>query len=449
MVNWRSHAESREAPRAVKKAARLGAQGKGPLRRRSLRGLLVLLHRFVGLSIASFLTIAGLTGAVIAWHDELDAWLNPDLYRAVASGPALDPLELAARVERMDSKAWVTYLPLTATPGEAFDLFVSPRIDPGSGEPYVLDYNQVFLDPANGAFLGKRAWGEPRLDRAHVIPFLYALHYSLCIPEFHGVNKWGVWLMGGVALFWIVDCFVGFALTLPPIPRDGIGVAWRRNWMVAWRIKWPSGPYRLTLDIHRAFGLWLWTLLLIMAISAACLNLDREVARPLIGLVSTLTPSLEATSRQAPAPPSFSLAKTIDRAKKEAVARKFKTPLGAVGYVDEAGVFRADFFERGEVDGPFGLGPAMLYFDAINGDFLGERLPWGKTSGDLFLALQLPLHSGKILGLPGRILVSCMGIAVATLSIAGVVIWAKKRRARATFSAHGARAGRSLLAFRF
>ena len=39
----------------------------------------------VGLSVALFLFISGLTGAVISWDHELDAWLNPQLFHA-ASG---------------------------------------------------------------------------------------------------------------------------------------------------------------------------------------------------------------------------------------------------------------------------------------------------------------------------------------------------------------------------
>jgi uncharacterized iron-regulated membrane protein len=40
------------------------------------------------------------------------------------------------------------------------------------------------------------------------------------------------------------------------------------------------------------------------------------------------------------------------------------------------------------------------------------------------------VHSGRIFGLPGRILISAMGLGVAMLSVTGVVIWLRKRRAR-------------------
>src|SRR5439155_125267 len=52
------------------------------------------------------------------------------------------------------------------------------------------------------------------------------------------------------------------------------------------------------------------------------------------------------------------------------------------------------------------------------------------TAADIFVQAQFPLHSGRIVGLFGRILISIMGLVVAALSVTGVVIWWRKRRAR-------------------
>ncbi|MGO4612182.1 PepSY domain-containing protein, partial [Variovorax sp. 2RAF20] len=62
--------------------------------------------------------------------------------------------------------------------------------------------------------------------------------------------------------------------------------------------------------------------------------------------------------------------------------------------------------------------------------YRGERLPWKGTAADIFVQAPFPLHSGRILGIPGRILISLTGLVVAALSVTGVVIWLKKRRAR-------------------
>ena len=57
-------------------------------------------------------------------------------------------------------------------------------------------------------------------------------------------------------------------------------------------------------------------------------------------------------------------------------------------------------------------------------------IPGTGSAGDIFLQSQFPLHSGRIIGLPGRILISAMGLMVAMLSATGLIIWLRKRRAR-------------------
>lgn len=67
---------------------------------------------------------------------------------------------------------------------------------------------------------------------------------------------------------------------------------------------------------------------------------------------------------------------------------------------------------------------------------LGDEQPWAGTAADVFVQIQFPLHSGRILGLPGRILISIMGLVVALLSVTGVYIWLKKSKARDHYGAY-------------
>lgn len=57
---------------------------------------------------------------------------------------------------------------------------------------------------------------------------------------------------------------------------------------------------------------------------------------------------------------------------------------------------------------------------------LHVQIPGTGTAADTFVQLQFPLHSGQIIGLPGRILISLTGLVVAVLSVTGVLIWARK-----------------------
>lgn len=410
-----------------------------------MRFVFTLLHRWVGLFIAGFLFVSGLTGAIISWDHELDGLLNPHLTEARAAGAPIPALDLARRFEADNPHAQITHLPLAAEPGHSLDFFVTGRVDPETQRQVELGYNQVFVDPASGEELGRRDWGGVwPISSENLVSFLYVLHYSLHIPEMWGIDDWGMWLMGSVAILWMVDCFVGFYLTLPArrSQREGrpqaverqLARGWWARWKPAWRIKTSGSPYRVNFDLHRASSLWTWGLLFMLAFTAFSLNLYREIFHPLMSLVSDVTPTpfdtRTQTDRHSPIEPKLTFADILAKARNEGAARGWPEPVGAIGYAPRFGVFRAWYFYPGDNHGAGGVGPAVIFFDGQDGRVLAQREPWVGTIADIFVQAQFPLHSGRILGLPGRILVSIMGVVVALLSVTGVVIWWKKRKVR-------------------
>lgn len=394
------------------------------------------IHRWAGLFIALFLIVAGLTGALISWDHELDEWLNRDLFEVSSRGEYRPPLELAATIEAAYPQAQVSFVPLDFKSGQAAAFGVDPRIDPVTGKPHVLDYNQVFIDPVTGEIRGHREWGAVSLSRANLMPFLYKLHYSLHVPELWGIDRWGIWFMGGVAMVWLVDSFVGFYLTLPrrQRTRPAGGASWWQRWQPAWRVRWRTGGYKLNFDLHRAGALWVWGVLFILAFTSFSLNLYREVFYPLMSQVSQVTPGPFET--RTPTPPDQSVASAVSyadilhRARSEAARRGWQEPAGSVFHASAFAAYGVSFFHPGGDHGSGGMGVKTLYLDSQDGRLIGDRVPWQGTAADVFVQLQFPLHSGRILGLPGRILMSVMGLTVAMLSVTGIVIWLRKRRAR-------------------
>lgn len=410
-----------------------------------MRPALTLLHRWFGLLIAAFIFVTGVTGAVISWDHELDDWLNPHLARAESRGPAMHGLDLARLVEQRDPRVRVTYVPLTAEPGASLSIFVMPRVDPATGREYAPGYSQVFLDPVTGTELGRREWGAAwPITRETFVSFLYKLHYSLHIPEMWGIDRWGLWLLGAIGIIWTLDCFVGFYLTLPlrhakraaraQAVQRRLAKSWWTRWKPAWQIKTVGSAQRINLDIHRVLGLWLWLLLFILAFTGFSLALYREVFFPAMSLVSQVTPSPFETRKPQPRDrqiePRVSMERIVELATAEAVRRNWSEPVGAVSYAPLYGVYGPRFFEPGEDHGAAGVGPTRLYYDGVTGELIGDRVPWSGSAADIFVQAQFPLHSGRIFGLPGRILISIMGIAVTALSITGVVVWYRKRLAR-------------------
>lgn len=402
-----------------------------------MRPLFVLIHRYVGLLMVPFLFVTGLTGAIISWDHELDDLLNPHLMKAKGSGPAIPSLQLAQEIEARDPRVQVAFIPLSAEPGESLHFGVQPRVDPTTGQLFSPGYNQVFIDPATGEELGRREWGAVwPVTRENFVSFLYVLHFSLHIPEFWGIDRWGIWLLGVIAILWTIDCFTGVYLTFPASRKSDSRTrpSWWQRWKPAWRVRRNAGAYKLNYDLHRAGSLWPWLLLLILAFTAFSLNLYREVFYPVMSSFSQVTPTpfdtRTPTGPLKPIEPRVGMAEIIEQAKAEATRRDWDEPVGSVFYASQFGVYGVQFFHPGGDHGAAGVGPANLYFDSEDGRLIGERLPWKGTAADIFVQAQFPLHSGRILGLPGRIAISVMGLVVAMLSVTGAYIWWRKRRAR-------------------
>lgn len=388
-----------------------------------MRKILVFLHRWFGLGMALFLFQAGLTGALIAWDHEIDAMLNPELYRSENPPGAelLSPMRLAELVERGDPRLQVTFLPLAVEPGEALMMSVDPRTDMATGKPFELGFDQVAVNPVTGQVQGRREWGALSLSRQQVMPFLYKLHYSMHLPAASGVEL-GIWLMGLVAIVWVLDAFVALWISFPN----------RKAWRKSFQFRFDKGGYRLNFDLHRSGGVWAWLLLLPLAVSAVSMNLNREVMRPLVSAFSPLAdnPFASRTPRTEPMTPALSRERVVDQGAAEASRLGLEHGPGGVFYSPEFDVYGVGFYAPGNDHGDGGLGNPWLYFDGQTGAPAGAELPGRGSAGDLFMQLQFPLHSGRILGVPGRVLITALGLMMAMLSVTGVVIWAKKRRVR-------------------
>jgi uncharacterized iron-regulated membrane protein len=385
-----------------------------------MQSLFVVLHRWLGLALAAFLFLSGLTGAVIAWEHELDVWLNPELFEAKGPGRALPALTLVRRVEQADSRLRVDYTPLAIEPGGTLFVRIRPRVDPATGEPFALGFDQMAIDPSSSAIQGTRLWGRPSLARRDLLPFLYRLHSNLLLPRAMGVEL-GTWLMGLVAITWTLDSFVALWISFPS----------RKTWRKSLRFRFREGTHKLTFDLHRSSGVWLWLLLLTLAVTGISLTLRREVMEPIVSVFSVLTPSpLDSRTEHAAREPRISRESAVERAKTFAQERGITAPAGGVFYASAEGLYGVGFFRAGLEHGDGGLGSTWLYVDGDSGAQAGVAAPGTGSAGDVFLEAQFPLHSGRIFGTAGRALVSVLGLVVAMLSATGVIIWARKRRAR-------------------
>ncbi|SEM90272.1 PepSY-associated TM helix domain-containing protein [Nitrosomonas marina] len=395
-----------------------------------MRRLLTIVHRYTGLLLAPFLLIVGLTGSVLAFYHELDRWLNPSMLTVPvpqsSSVLPFDPFALHERAENQTPHAQVDWFDLTFEPGQAYRLFLLPRINPHSGLPYDLPYNEIYFNPYTGEQTGARTWGEVSLAKENILSFLYRLHYALALPEH--LAMFGMTILGVIALLWFLDSFVGFYLTVPQ-QRMKQSLPYKQYWQ-RWKPAWHIKPSRFNYDLHRACGLWLWPVLLALAWSGVAFNL-KEVYQPVMSSVLNMrdldalprldkplkTPGLDWRAAH-----QFGH-EYIQRASEEygfVVERELSLFLDRVHGV---------YHYRVKTDHDYGKnGATIVVLNAGTGKLVTLTTPVTDSIGDVVHRWITWLHTARVFGLPIQILICMAGLIVAILSVTGTVIWSRKHR---------------------
>lgn len=401
-----------------------------------MRRFISLIHRYVGLIMAIFLLIAGLTGAILAWYHELDAVLNPRLMQIQAPSSDVQPLNpfvLQERVKVHYPDAWVNYISLNHHPGKSALFFLEGAIDPVTGESIDLPNDEVFLNPYTGEILGERKWAAITQGWHNLLPFIYTLHHSLALGDL------GMLFMGVIAVLWTVDCFIGACLTFPASQRNqsllNNVLSFGKRWWKAWKIRWSASPYKLNFDLHRAGGLWLWVMLFVFAWSSVAFNLN-EVYHPVMQRMFSMQPDQEETIPQLPVMQvdpglSWPAALEIARSQMASLAEKKGFSIryeNSLGYNPYTGVFRYQVLSDRDVGETFA--GTNIFFDANTGRLVGFFLPTGEANGDTITTWLMVLHTAAIWGISFKIFITFVGLFVTVLSATGIYIWWKKRHAR-------------------
>lgn len=411
---------------------------------RGLRGCAVLVHRWAGLATCGFLLVAGLTGSLLAWLDELEGWAAPQMVRAVPPAPGaplLDPFTLAERVRaQLPPEAHLPWMLLRIEPGRTVRYGVVA--EPGNELPY----DDVFANPWTGAIQERRLWGDITQGTKNLMSFIYRLHYSLAL------DRAGSVLMGVVALVWTLDGFVGAWLTFPACRRNAVGAAmrkttktvqasgkpWLARWRPSWLVRWRGGAYKLNFDLHRAGGLWVWAMLFVLAWSSVAFNL-KEVYQPVTRLALGTQPTNPfrehlPTLAQPRTQPALTPRQAVQAGRQLMTEQAAKHGFVVereewLGYQQTQGVYVYIVRSSRDVRERYG-GNTRLFLDGDSGAFRGLYLPTGAAAGDTVTTWITALHMAALWGWPLKLFICAMGLVVVMLSVTGVAIWVRKRRAR-------------------
>ncbi len=399
------------------------------MRQPTLRAILLPWHRYAGLGMAVFLLVAGLTGMLLAWNDELEQLISPELFLAPppADGTPMDPLALRTLVLQAYPSTRAAYQPLHVEPGHALQFFLTPGADAG-GKPLPLKDNQVFVHPYTGAILGSRNGNDLWQGRKAFMPFIYRLHYTLTL------GMPGALVFGLISLAWTVDCCVGFLLTFPPRARSARPKPWYSRWWPAWKVRPRGGLHKLNFDVHRAGGLWLWPMLFIIALSSVALSLP-TVYQPAVRAVLTHQEDEKSFSmllRPEWNPPiDWYEARAIGRREILRQARNLQLSIEReewMHYDASRGIYHYAVSSSRDIRDRYAN--TTLYIDAFNGQTKGIWFPTGSATGDTLTTWLTSLHMATVGGAPFKALLTLLGGVVCILSVTGIYLWWRKKSSK-------------------
>jgi uncharacterized iron-regulated membrane protein len=376
----------------------------------ALRGLLrrvvARVHRWCGLAVMACLLVAAVTGTWLVFRVEMDRLVNPEL-RTVEPGARLLPLATTvASIARLFPNAEVHTLVLQNRADDS----ISAYLDSRDGSPLELD--RVFFNPYTGALLGGSNTREVVFAKANVDPLIDRLHYSLWM------KSWGLSLMGIVAFVWLATSLVGLVLAWP--------AAWLhlRGWLPVLSARMDRGGYQSNYQAHRAIGVWLLPVLLLLAFTSFYQNMPQYV-RPVVNAFSPLSKRPDGH----PVDEGASIV-TPDRALERLAARFPRGRAQSIGVDRRNGRYAILFKLPGDLSTN---GDNWAFVDFATGDIVGTKLAATQSAGDAFLTWIFPLHTGTAFGLPGRMVIAVAGVGLNVLIATGFHVWWRKWRMRRRF----------------
>ncbi|HEY7885893.1 MAG TPA: PepSY-associated TM helix domain-containing protein [Cellvibrionaceae bacterium] len=369
------------------------------------RPLLVLWHRWFGLLAGLWIVALAATGSAIVFYDELDRALNPDLHKVKAGAEPLPIKTLISAATTYKPDAFVRFINMPNDPGSSIRLSLGARPDASHSD---ADGLSLYLDPYTANIIGERRAGELRLDRRHVMNVIYELHIDFLL------GQTVFWLLGLVAFLWLIDHFISLIISFKKLSK----------WAKSFKIRFSSGGYKRLFDLHRAGGLWLFPITLMLTVSGLYFNWYDTVTHA-VDKVSPLTPRTIFTLPnigQSTVDTPIDLASAMSLASEASASGR----INMASFLPHKGVFEVRAFDARDID-PYGR--QMIVIDAQNGAVLSNRHITEGGAGNVFIAWQYPLHSGKAFGWAGRIVIFITGLMIILLCVTGIKIAWRKRAA--------------------
>lgn len=346
-----------------------------------MRDLLLKLHLYIGLLASIFLVLLGVSGAVIAFEDDLNRALNPEMLKVQPSGDRLSWDAVRARVEQQEAgwKVVRYYFPQHANDS----LYIRLR------SLSTKEIKHMYVNQYTGAVIGDASVGN------RFTLFMHDLHVNLA---------------GGKAGSKIV---VASTAALLLLAITGIVLWWPRK---IFRFTAGSSLPRLNNDLHRSLGFW--TSLAMFMFSVTGLLLHYQSGGKLLEIMNA-----NAAEVNFPAT-GTSIGSLVESAQKAASGAEVIRLMLPEKRGDDI-LVQARYPEDHTP-----AGRTYMNLDARTG---AVRTITSSRMAPLWLTALVvyvrELHTGTILGTPTRVLMAILSLLMCLLAFTGPMIWLNKKLA--------------------
>jgi len=415
------------------------------------RHTFLLLHRWLGLLLILPVLLLSVTGGLLVYKQELDAWLNADLMQIEQHDLYDVPLsvhQLEDHILAVYPQARISWFDLSFYKGSGYQqplaevsqtaavFWLSGTNDP-QGDYQPPRHNQIFVNPYTGEVLGGRKWGEFSAEQPlqNLMPLLYKLHYSLL------AGQDGRKILGWLTLAWLLMIPVGVYLSWPHHARPSRRAESNKenrlrqdliHWLSFWRYRAGKSRFQQDFFNHRWVGLLFAPVVVIFLLSGVSFNL-----KPLYYSVFDPLALRQQAHQQIPA---SLFGRTQPMSLEQAVATGERlteqwTKDAGFKVIHPVGLshsgFKGTYLYRSysSLDYSSDSAKTSVWFDAASGELLARFQATGASGVDSMTIGFAAVHKSG-LGWWSKLLSLLMAAASVWLVFAGFRLWRFKRRAR-------------------
>ncbi|WP_050627708.1 PepSY-associated TM helix domain-containing protein [Bradyrhizobium viridifuturi] len=386
--------------------------------RRPIKAALLQIHSIAGLALALLWAVVGLTGATMAFEDEIEASLNSKMMRVDASATGrLTPDELVVRLQAAGDFGKVSAVAMASDPSTAARIRFARS--EGGTRP-----SSVYVDPYDGHVLG-----SPRGE--DFFATVRKLHRWLLLPgDGNGIGRK---ITGSAAVCLIVMLITGLVLRWPHRARS-VKMWLKPNLGLRGR-----GLHR---SLHAVIGTWVLPVYLVMTMTGLWYSFEwyKAGANWLLARPQT---TVAAMQPKAPRSGAAAEGKGQDKTEARGEAKPLAFDRVWTAYLQQEN----GSYGRALLTLPASAGTAVrvrswpqdstlesvrdeFRIDAVTGRVISSDRYVDKTLGERVLAGVLDIHRGAILGWPGKLAFMLAAALMPLFTVTGLLLYLSRRRHR-------------------